>query len=266
MSKFLLLVATAAISITTLIHRTPAKSTSPAMLVVDRVERSFGRAGELRRVDHVTERIRHDGSRSITILRTIRSETSTNGWETHEGWRLYDATSDVAHEVFPALGLYGSLPVGREKFRKPIAVRTCRGVFPAEANPQLRGSVSRFGKTAEVYRVEFETPETRWIVDVEVFPEFGCLEGNKTLEVWQATGGERLSRRVVELVSVTTAPEDLSWFRVPTGYAEAKPSEILRRHAERTGKVCSECASGTATLFDERHRRLWEARHHAAPR
>lgn len=98
-------------------------------------------------------------------------------------------------------------------------------------------------------------------LQVETFPELGCLAGNRLTEMRLKQDNSLLSRKTEELLSMNSIPENPADFALPGhGFVEATPSAILQRDAELKGKECPRCLIEAGKKLDSRHARMWSER------
>jgi hypothetical protein len=232
-------------------------------IIAERTHLSYSAAtSEPKMIETIREVLRPDGSRAISRVRSVQTLSSPTGWETTTGKTLYDATRDVTYDIFPALRMYGSLPVGKDKYRPLVKRSSCADVN-REGAQLISASNSRFGYKVELYRIVADGPKLTYktVSEVELFPELGCLDGDQKSELWNKATNQLESRQIVHLFSLAaTRGDDAAEFIVPKDFTEGKPSDILKAHQKATGRDCPECMMQTFSRTDERHRKLWEQR------
>jgi hypothetical protein len=238
--------------------------TPPNALVVERTVRTFTPSGDLTLSETSREIIQQDGSKSLSRIRTYREKSSATGWETVESKMLYSAPTNVTTDIFPALKMYGQLPVGKTQHLPLDAKKTCATPPDRTRTVKLTGSVNKFGRDVEMYHVEVtgsdESPYYR-VSDEEYYPGLGCLIGDQSTEMKEKTTNKLLSRQVETLLSLSYVPLNASDFASPpSDYTQAKPSEILIRNAEMQHKPCPQCTLDSGAKLDEKHDRLWNER------
>jgi hypothetical protein len=232
-------------------------------IVLEKIQRSYGPSNEILMLENIRERIAPDGSRSLTKLRAVPSRNSATGWEATELRTIYNANENVTYNLFPALGMYGSLPIGNHKYKPIIPSSECVGVLSDYRVVERLPSSSKFGRKVEVYRLEVDGPKLthKRVERIEMFPEFGCLLGNEFHELQRKGDDTVISRGDVQLLSLSVVPHDSAEFVAPAGtITRAKPSEILRKHYELMNQDCPECVLDTGARSDLRHDRLWAER------
>jgi len=213
-------------------------------------------------LDDLTVVVRHDGSRATARIRTHPSKVGSETWEAEESKTLYLATENTTYDIFPALKMFGRTPVGRERNRPLIPMADCKEFVPASARSTVTDSDSpRFGRKAITYKWITDNPTGHVTMEVETFPELGCLVGNRTTEMHDKGSNSLLARKTEELLAMNVVPDDPSLFLAPgKDYTEGTPSAILQRDAEVKGKECPRCLIDAAKKFDARHEKLWSER------
>ncbi|MGA3041079.1 MAG: hypothetical protein ABSF54_09870 [Bryobacteraceae bacterium] len=233
-------------------------------LALRSTERTIDAEGKPLMIEETTQLIRPDGSRSIARLRTRLDKRSPSGWETKEVNTVYQAQINTTFDIFPVLKMFGTTPVGSSRYQPLTPNPDCGSTLAGKSSTVIkRSSGTKFGRTVVAYGVTIDDPAApiRFAMEVERFPDLGCLEGNETSQLWSKADNTLLSTKTIEVLSMNVVPDNPSLFAgAPATYAEAKPSEIIKKDAEIMGKDCPACAIQAGANLDARHDKLWADR------
>jgi hypothetical protein len=235
---------------------------APAGLALERItEDSFG-SGGVTIVDHVKEVVRRDGSRAITQLRAFRNTATPAGWQARESRLLYRAADDSMVSITPELKSYVKMPGGSDRYKPLAPVSTCVPPVVRGFTVKMLPGGTRFTRSVEAYRMESLDPEIDESTDFQVYPEFGCLQGDVTTETHKRSTGELLWKSVQRVVALDVVEDDPELFVFPlTGFVESTASETLNKIVEETpGAKCSTCLSKTGAQADARLAKAWRDR------
>jgi hypothetical protein len=209
-------------------------------------------------IDNVSEAIRPDGTRSVTIVRTFQSKDSPTQWESGERQIFYDAGKDITYEISPALQMYTSVPLGKLQYRPLSPMANCSGLLEPGDKVLQQSTGSKFGLTVQTYTVQHGDNQAVETVTTDFYPSLGCLVGDETGQLRdQATGALKASR-TQRVISLAPIADDPSLFAgPPPTFTQAKPSQVLQKYLESTGKSCPECLANTGAQADARSDKLW---------
>lgn len=230
----------------------------PSNVVVHSQVRVRDGSGSTFMLDDVTKTVRYDGSTLTQALRTFASTKSNTGWETQPVETLLLTPEKMTFDILPAGKLFIAVP-------EPNLQGASKGPCIAERHdPGIaiasNGSGSKFGFTYVSYHEELTKSPRKTIIDVKVFPEIGCFEGDAVVELREGDG-KLVSRKTVEVLSMERIADDPSTFKSPVGkYDEGRPSDLLRRDAETRGTDCPPCLLKTGQLADAKYDKLWAER------